>query len=83
MRMQVPSLALLSGLRIGIAVNCGVGHRCSSDPALLWLWCRPAAIAPIGPLAWELSYAVVRPLVITVDPFLVFLPVSGKICYST
>ena len=23
------------------------------DPALLWLWCRPAAIAPIRPLAWE------------------------------
>ena len=27
------------------------------DPALLWLWCRPAAIAPIGPLAEELPYA--------------------------
>ena len=26
--------------------------------ALLWLWCRPAAIAPIRPLAWELPYAV-------------------------
>ena len=24
-----------------------------SDPALLWLWRRPAATAPIGPLAWE------------------------------
>ena len=24
------------------------------DPVLLWLWCRPAAIAPIRPLAWEL-----------------------------
>ena len=23
------------------------------DLALLWLWCRPAAIAPIQPLAWE------------------------------
>ena len=21
------------------------------------LWCRPAAVAPIGPLAWELPYA--------------------------
>ena len=28
------------------------------DPALLWLWCRPAALAPIGPLAWEPPYAV-------------------------
>ena len=24
---------------------------------LLWLWCRPAAIAPIRPLAWEPPYA--------------------------
>ena len=23
------------------------------DPALLWLWRRPAAVAPIGPLTWE------------------------------
>ena len=28
------------------------------DPELLWLWCRPAAAAPIGPLAWEPPYAV-------------------------
>ena len=28
------------------------------DPALLWLWCRPAAAAaPIRPLAWEPPYA--------------------------
>ena len=25
--------------------------------ALLWLWCRPAAIALIRPLAWEPPYA--------------------------
>ena len=31
----------------------GVGHRCGSDLALLWLWCRPLATARIGPLAWE------------------------------
>ena len=30
-------------------MSCGVGHRYSSDLALLWLWCRPAAVAPIGP----------------------------------
>ena len=23
------------------------------DPALLWLWCRPAAKAHNGPLAWD------------------------------
>ena len=28
------------------------------DPMLLWLWCRPVAIAPIRPLAWELPYAL-------------------------
>ena len=27
------------------------------DPALLWLWCRLVAVAPIGPLAWEPPYA--------------------------
>ena len=27
------------------------------DLALLWLWCRPAAVALIGPLAWEFPYA--------------------------
>ena len=30
-----------------VAVSCGVGHRRGLDPALLWLWCRPAAAAPI------------------------------------
>ena len=37
----------------GVALSCGVGHRRSLDPALLWLWRRPMATAPIGPLAWE------------------------------
>ena len=27
------------------------------DPALLWLWCRPAAVVLIRPLAWESPYA--------------------------
>ena len=27
------------------------------DPSLMWLWCRPAAVALIGPLAWEPPYA--------------------------
>jgi len=34
-----------------------VGHRCSWDPALLWLWRGLAAVAPIQPLAWEPPYA--------------------------
>ena len=37
-------------------MSCGIGHRCGSDPALLWLWCRLAAVAPIQPLAWESPY---------------------------
>ena len=42
MRMQVRSLASLSGL---------------GDPVLLWPWPRPAAVPPIQPLGWELPYA--------------------------
>jgi len=38
-------------------VSCGVGCRRGSDLALLWLWRRPPAIAPIRPLAWEPPYA--------------------------
>ena len=34
-----------------------VGLKHGSDLTLLWLWCRPAAVAPIGPLAWEPPYA--------------------------
>ena len=39
-------------------MSYGVGRRCSSDLALLWLWYRLAAVAPIGPLAWEPPYAM-------------------------
>ena len=28
------------------------------DPALLWLWWRPEAVALIKPLAWEPPYAM-------------------------
>ena len=44
--------------RSGVAVSCGVDHRCSSDLVLLWLWCRLIAVALIRPLAWETPYAV-------------------------
>ena len=33
-------------------MSCGVGCRCGSDLVLLWLWHRPAAVAPMRPLAW-------------------------------
>ena len=39
-------------------MSYSVVHRRGSDPTLLWLWHRPAAIAPIGPLAWEPPYAI-------------------------
>ena len=35
-----------------------VGYK---DPVLLWLWCRPAAAAPVGPLAWEPHMPRVQP----------------------
>ena len=38
-------------------MSCGVGCRCSSDPALLWLWRRLETTAPIQPLAWEPPHA--------------------------
>ena len=38
-------------------MSCGVGRRRSWDLVLLWLWHRPAAIAPIQTLAWEPPYA--------------------------
>ena len=39
-------------------MSCSKGCRCSSDMALLWLWCRLAVMALIQPLAWEFPYAV-------------------------
>ena len=65
MRTQVQSQALLTGLGSGVAVSYGVGQTRGSDPRLLWSWCRPAAVAPFWPLAWELPYtsgaAIKRP----------------------
>ena len=38
-------------------MSCGVGHKCGSDLAWLWLWHRLAATALIGHLSWEPPYA--------------------------
>ena len=38
-------------------MSCGVGSSRSSDPELLLLWCRLAAVTSILPLAWEPPYA--------------------------
>ena len=47
----------------GVVVGCGVDRRCCWDPTLLWLWCRPrpAAVAPIPPLAWNFHMPQVWP----------------------
>ena len=47
LRMWVQSLASLNGLRIWHYHSYDEGHRHGSDPTLLWLWCRLAAVAPI------------------------------------
>ena len=36
MRTWVLSLPLLSGLRIGIAMSCGVGHSCTDEALILY-----------------------------------------------
>ena len=57
LRMQFWSLASVSGLRIRRFHEL----RCrshGSDLVLLWLWPRSAAASLIGPLAWELLYAI-------------------------
>ena len=38
-------------------MSCGVARRLAVNPALLWLWCRLASVAPIRPLAWKLPCA--------------------------
>ena len=38
-------------------MSYGVGCRRGLDRMLLLFWCRPAAAAPVGPLAWEPPYA--------------------------
>ena len=41
-----------------MATSCGVSRRHGPNLTFLWIWCRQAAAALIGPLAWELPYAV-------------------------
>ena len=60
MRTWVQSLALLSGLRTGVAGSCGVGCTCGSDwlgSCVAMAWHRLAASAVIIALAWEPTYA--------------------------
>ena len=43
-------------------MSCGVGCRWGLNLVLLWLWCRPAAVGPIQPLAWQFHTPQVQPL---------------------
>ena len=58
MRMQVQSLAPLSGLKIQICLElwCRLQTRLRSCVAVA-VWCRLAGTAPVKPLAWEFPYA--------------------------
>ena len=58
MRLQVQSLAFLSGLRIWRCCELWCRSQTRLDPMLLWLWRRPAATPQIRPLAWEPPYAM-------------------------
>ena len=58
MRFWVRSLALFSGLRIQHCRELWCRFRRGLDLALLWLWHRLEAVAPIRPLAWEPPYAM-------------------------
>ena len=61
MWMMVRAPASLSGLMIRRCYELWWARRCGRhglDSALLWLWHRPSAAAPIRPLAWEPPYAV-------------------------
>ena len=50
------SIPGLSGLRSQHCRELWCGLQTWLDLALLWLWCRPAAAAPVGPLASEPLY---------------------------
>ena len=47
MRLQVQSLASLSGLRIWPCCELCCRSQPQLGSMLLWLWCRPASVAPI------------------------------------
>ena len=55
--MHIWSLASLNGLWIWHCCELWCRSQTSSDPALLWLWIRPAATALMWFPAWELPYA--------------------------
>ena len=83
------------GGQSSVAVSCGVGHRCGSEPVLLWWWCRLADVALIQPLAWEILDATSVALKsekkkkrkieeeVFLSTFKFFLSLISKICFQT
>ena len=59
MRLRVQSLASLNGSGIPHCLELQYRPQMRlGTHAVLWLWCRPAAAAPIQTLKWELPCAV-------------------------
>ena len=58
MRLWFQSLASLGGLRIQCCHKLWYRSQTGLDLALVWLWCRPVAVAPIRSLAWKLPYVM-------------------------
>ena len=56
--VSIPGLAQWVGDPV---LPTGIVRRCGSDLALLWLWCRLAAMALIPPLAWNFQMPQVQP----------------------
>ena len=56
-KASIPGLAQGSG----VAMSCDVGRGCSSDPVLLWLQHRLAAVALIQPQAGNFHMPQVQP----------------------
>ena len=57
---QVPN-SLFKDHQAWVPHALSAGCRHGLDLALLWLWCRLAAVAVIRPLAWEPPHAMLSP----------------------
>ena len=70
-----------AGWGSGVAMSCGVGLKLVSDSALLWLWLwsRPAAVAPIQPLAWELPYSSGAAIKSIAPSYIITFPITSAI----
>ena len=59
-------------------MSCGVGGRRGLNLALLWLWHRPASVAPNRPLSWEPPYTLSAALKRKKDPKKSYLFIGVK-----